>query len=35
MKVVCADNKDVKSYIISVGCKYFINEIILDELGIK
>ena len=26
---------DVKNYIISVGCKYFINEIILEELGIK
>jgi hypothetical protein len=26
---------DVKKYIISVGCKYFINKIELEELGIK
>ena len=26
--------KDVKEYIKSVGCKYFINEINLEELGI-
>ena len=27
--------EDVKKYILDVGCKYFVNEIILDELGIK
>ena len=27
--------EDVKKYILDVGCKYFVNKIILDELGIK
>ena len=26
---------DVKSYIMSVGCKYYIDEINLKDLGIK